>query len=481
MKIKTIIGLILFAGFFVNTLFSKELIKTNKKILLFNEYHKLLDKKIPDIKKNLISVKKSEEALKGSKFIYDTNLNASAQYFRQKPYSLGSSFIIDHKSGFAPSVGMNQILPYLGTRLNLSFQYSLSDTIGTNSITNQSSTISQYQPSVSLSITQPLLYNAFGVLDKYTYKDAKYKLEIAKLSQKENNKAIYTYYKKLYYNWIMSAEVLDILKKALNNAKRIEAKTRRQVRVRLSDNDDLQKSVASRIQYQLQYEQNLLNYKKIKKEINLIIDTSKYAPDKKLFEKTFDKYNKEKIMADVKFVQTRNSRILKKNIASIKYQSSILQNKLLPELNLIGSVTQKSNADSVSSAFSNMSDTEYYVGLSMSYALGNSKAKSDLKQADLSIQELNQTYKSTNNSFDVKLKSLVSNITSYKKQHQFYKNYIKALNSQLYTERQKYKQARLNLSYLISTQNNIAATKINILTLRLSLILASLDYNDLIK
>ena len=58
---------------------------------------------------------------------------------------------------------------------------------------------------------------------------------------------------------------------------------------------------------------------------------------------------------------------------------------------------------------------------------------------------------------------------------------LKAMNSQYQTELIKYRQARLNLTYLIQTESGIYAEKLNILQLQADMIALMFDYDDITK
>jgi len=56
---------------------------------------------------------------------------------------------------------------------------------------------------------------------------------------------------------------------------------------------------------------------------------------------------------------------------------------------------------------------------------------------------------------------------------------LQALISQRQTERKKYEQARLDLQYLINTENSIAMEKLTLLQLKVGLLGYYIDYKDL--
>ncbi len=229
-----------------------------------------------------------------------------------------------------------------------------------------------------------------------------------------------------------------------------------------------------------QLEQYKLSYLKIGKELKSVLHVNAKDFDSRLFEKTFKK-NMSSIVNIVPFEKTRNSAIIVRNINNLKYSKRINKNKSLPNLNIIGSIYQKSNEDGASKSLKNMNDTEYYVGFSFSYPIGNHKAKGDVRNTTLAVKELKKEYSITKNTFNVKQNSYLLAISSHKKQYKLLKQHLKSLKSQLRTERVKYKQARLNLQYILNTENNIASVEIDMLNLKNNFIQVYLDYRDLIQ
>lgn len=454
--------------------------KSSQKRITIEEFQKLVKEKLPEFRINRITVEKAKNDLYATKSTSDTSLTGSWQYFRNKEYSTGGTFSIDHSKGTVSSIGLSKLVAPTGTQLSVSMDYTRSSTQGLNSLNNETLQINQYQPALTLTVSQPILYNAFGMIDRYARNNARMQLEIEKIQKQENDKSTVTAYAKLYYQWILYSQVEKILNQSVKNAKAQEAQTIRKFRYKLADNDDVQKARASRIQYENQLEQYHLSLQTIKSELNLILPINQYDPDpEELLKKSDTAISYQ--YPDIAFEKTRSYKILKKTLQQIEYLASVNRNKLLPELNLIGSVSQKSSADSQSEALSGINDTEYYAGFSVSYPLGNHEARSALKDAQLSLQENRYTIQKSRNSYETQSKSLRSSALSYKKQIALYEEQIKTLQSQLYTETQKYKQARINLSYVISTRNDIYQSKIDQLITRTNAILTWLDYRDLIR
>ena len=448
--------------------------KPQKTIITLDNYLGIINQKLPEFKQNKIKLEKSKNSVYRSKAIDDFRFNGSATYSKTEQYSSG----LDYTKGYVFSTGVEKVISQTGTRVSASVDYTQMDT--TLDPTAGGITTNAYQPSASITVTQPLLYNFLGKVDRYAKTNAKANFEINKIRTDLQNKALTTYYKKLYVRWIQFESGLLILEKNIKTAKKLENQVRRKVKRGLADNDEVQKAHSATLTYKITYDNYKKELDKLKNELSIFFDIKNSKPN---FDKFSELYSTSLDLnfKDIDFGETKNSELLKLTLKNLNYSLDVNENKQLPELNLIGSVTQKSNEDSVGNSISNMKDTDYFVGFSMSYSLGNHENKGSLKDVRLSLKETKEDYIITKNSYNKDLSNLQTSKQSYLNQIKFRKQNLNSLKSQYRTEKTKYNQARLNLSYLIQTENNILAAKMSSLDLQSGLIMLMLDYNDLIK
>ncbi|MFW5771431.1 MAG: TolC family protein [Spirochaetota bacterium] len=453
----------------------------NKETLTYESYLEQVQAKLPEIKTNLLQVKKSENTLNRAKKVHDTTLTGSTQYYRQKEYTTGATiFDIDHTEGYNAYTGIERIIAPTGTRISAGINYSQTSMKGTLSSQPQSVTYDTYQPSVTASITQPLLNNAFGILDRYAENDALMKLEIQKLQREEDDRSVMNYYRKLYFDWLFFTRAAEIMAETINNALSLESTVRRKARAGLAENDDIQNAHSSVLQYKTQLEQYRMQLNSIEKELGIYIEMEKYRSDRKQMEEMFQRaveYNYSTVSYDT----TTTSQILRKNIEKMKYSLGVKQNSSLPSLNLVGSVTRKNYDETFSGATEQLDDTDYSIGFEFSYPLGNHNAEADIEEARLALEELEKQHQSSANSYLKRLNSLLESVEGYRQVIQTREENLNTLKSQLQTERKKYAQARLDLQYLIATENSIASERLTILEQQLQIIGLYIDYRDLTK
>jgi outer membrane protein len=333
-----------------------------------------------------------------------------------------------------------------------------------------------HEPSVSLKITQPLLYNFLGTVDKYAEKNAKMQYDIEKIKYRENNKSILNAYKKLYFEWILKKETMLNVEESISNSKLLRERIGRQVKAGLSDDDDYQNVVASTLDYESGFEKYSISLKKIEHEIELYI-SSLQDPDREEFKALFLESIAD-CFDDVDFKTTNSAKIIDLTMQNLNYIKEVSENQLLPELNIYSRITRKGRSEDFTSA-SGLNKTDYSVGFEFIYKIGNNSAESDLKKADIQLTALKYEYESTLNNYKKNMSGLRVSAEGTKTLLKKTEAVIKSLEAKLKTEKRKYNQARLSLSYLIDTENAIASKKIETLELKNQLIGYYIDYKDL--
>ncbi|NMB63935.1 MAG: TolC family protein, partial [Spirochaetes bacterium] len=228
----------------------------NATIISYEQYISVITQKLPQIKNNVLQVEKAYNQVEKAKSVDDTNLIAKGQYARQKMYTTGKSlYEPDYKQSYYGYTGIEQTLASTGTRVSLGLEYNASSITGNLTIPPQAYSVDEYRPSITATITQPLLKNAFGIIDRYVKNSAAMKLEIQKLQQLQDDQSVLNYYKKLYFNWVLYRQALDIWQESITNARSLVDSVQRKARAGLAENDDVQRAVSSLLNYEAQYKQ----------------------------------------------------------------------------------------------------------------------------------------------------------------------------------------------------------------------------------
>ena len=441
------------------------------KIISLEEFIAKIEKSLPEIQSNYIDVMQAENEIKRAKSAGDTLLKGGGQAWSLTEYSgaadKGSS------EGYNYYAGLSKKITQTGTNVSTSYNYSKNrySSIGS------SSEYSAYEPSFTVKISQPLLYNFFGKVDRFAENDAKMRLEISKLQLDENNKSAISGYKKLYYEWILKRRILSAIEESIENAKLFRDQTGRKFAAGLSDNDDYQKTVISVIDYENLYNEYFTGLKNIEHELSVYLGDSSLNPDHDVF--------LEKVMEseafgfpEVDFKETRAASIAEGTMRNLVYSRGVYENRLLPEFNVFTEISQKNKLQENSYQ---MKDRDYTLGFEFTYSLGNNSAESDLKDVDLQIKALQLEYESIVNSYRKSLLKTSQTVSGIKERLKQKEKLLDALRLKLQAEKKKYSQARLNLSYIIDTENNIITERINLLSMEYELIALHIDYMDLVK
>lgn len=441
------------------------------KTISYDDYIAAIEKTLPELKSNEMSVVSAENKVKSAKSGGDTALTAGGTAYSNKEYSG-----INDKGnvkGYDYYTGLSKTITATGTTVSGTYDYTK------NSYSNFSSTsdYSAYEPSVTLKVTQPLLYNFLGKVDRYAENNAKMQLEIAKQQLQENNKSVLNAYKKLYFQWIMYSGNIKNFDDAISNSNILKDQIRRKVNSGLADNDDYQGAVTSVLGYENQRRDYEISLKNIEHQMNIYLDLSRGLPDSEFFNDIYTKAAGSGL-EEVDFKKTTSAKIMDMTMKNYAYSKGVYENRLLPELNVFAGVTKKDLSESQTYG---VKDTDYNVGFEFKYSLENNSAESSLKDVEIQIKSLEYEYKSTENSYRKQLLSYMEYSKGIIKQIENREKTLQALESKLVTERRKYNQARLNLSYVIDTENSITTEKNSILALKYQLIGNYIDYMDLVR
>ncbi len=440
------------------------------KTISYEEYIAEIEKALPELKSNEINVLSAENRVKSAKSGGDISLNAGATAYSNKEYS-GINNKGDVK-GYDYYAGLSKTITSTGTTLSGTYNYTK------NSYSNFStSDYSSYEPSVTVRLSQPLLYNFLGKVDRYSENNAKMQLEIAKYQLQENNKSVLNAYKKLYFQWVMYKENIKNFDDAISNSNALKEQIRRKLNAGLADNDDYQSAITSVLGYENQRREYETALKNIENQIGVYLHINAVKLDDRAFDLFYQKINGSKPV-EIDFKNTTSAKIIDLTMKNYTYSKGVYENKLLPELNVFAGVTQKDLSDSQTYG---VDDTDYSIGFEFRYSLENNAAESSLKDVEIQIRALEYEYSVVRNSYRKQLLGYIESSNGIIEQLENKEKTLKALESKLVTEKRKYNQARLNLSYVINTENSITSERNSILALKYQLIGYYIDYMDLVK
>lgn len=438
----------------------------------YEEYIAAVERNLPELKSNEINVLSAENSVKSAKSGGDTAFTAGGNLYSNKEYA-GINSSGDAK-GYNFFGGLSKTITSTGTTVTGTYNYAKDNY---SNFSSTSSNYSAYSPSMSVTVSQPLLYNFLGKVDRFAENNAEMKLEIAKYQLMDNNRSVLNSYRKLYFQWIVYKKIIQNLDEAIANSNLLKEQIKRKVSAGLADNDDYQGAVASVLNYQNQRREYSTMLKSIENRMRLYLDINQRVPDEKFFNEYYQIAGRAKL-DEIGFSKTTSSRIMNLTMKNYVYSKGVYENRLLPELNVYAGVTKKDISESQTYGGN---DTDYNVGFKFKYYLENNSAESSLRSIEIQIKNLEYEYKAAENSYKKSLADYMERSSGIIEQLGNKENSLKALESKLVTEKRKYNQARLSLSYVISTENSITAERNNLLALKYQLIGNLIDYTDLVK
>jgi len=443
----------------------------------YNEYISILSKKLPELRKNRLQVERAVNTRYAAGTITDTNLEGSGTYSKNTQYSTNPYAASGSTRTYNANLGVSRRILQSGTTLNAGVGYVQNQY---NAEINGYRVNDTYRPSYYIGFSQSVLKNAFGVVDRFSRNDAEMKLAIEKLQQQENDKISLNAYRKLYFTWIEYAETLSLLKESIRNARVLYNQVQRKFRTGLSDNDDVQNAADTVLQYQISYQNTLAAYNAVEKQLRIFFDVAKYRPDSGEFERYFG-ISTGSEYTQVPFENTRNAEIYRLTKKNYAYSQSVAENRLLPELNIVGQYTRQSQDQRFSDAVQSMNDSDYYIGFTVTYPIGNTESRSAVRESELAVMEVNHEFDITRNEYRKSLQSIIQYAAGLKNMISLTEQRIRVLESKYRTEQAKYRQARLDLNYLITTANNVTSSKMSLLNYKNQMIQYYIDYGDLVQ
>lgn len=491
---------------------------SNKKIIPFQMYNRILKEKLPEIKKSYIEEKISKNKIYKEKKTDDWQLESGVKYLidnqRTKVAGAGNfDHIIDSGidsgvlteenrinssysgeiearsllQGAQVDTGISRTFSATGTRIKTGIQFGYLDSRfdyhSNPEMLNGKFSDQFYLPVIYVGIAQPFLKNSFGLLDRFAKKDAIIKYELEKLKQKQYRKSLESYYKKIYFDWIVTLKVIDILESTIKTTQKMVVSVQRHYRSGMTDLDDLNKMNLALYQYQDQLNKKQNTLRQITILLEPYIDTREYDPDIQSFTEYINKSLNHPFSL-YPFEKTTHTAIYRLSMKRTGIAEKANENAALPELNLFAEVNKKGQDGDIKESWNDLIDKKDNVtleaGLIVKYPLGNHEARGALKEIFLLKKQLRQDYQTNLRKYQAQINQLYHNALSLQTSLEFREKSISALKIKLKTEYHKYNTARLNLTFVLDTENHMAQEQMELLLVQRKLIDLYIDYQNLV-
>ena len=482
MKIKIKLTIFLLMFFTVNILYSQ----TNT--LTYAAYMETIRDQIPELKINAVTETNAEMNLLSAKSSGDVNLSAQlGAVGKYGSLSSGSTTSTSagptvEAAGIQAGIGVGSLIPYSGTTwsVNLTHNSFIGGKLypdGTHAID-----FNNYQPSLTIQVTQPLLRNFFGKLDRYPIKDAEYALAIAKLQRKLDDASVIVSYQKIYYQWIMYEKLLAYYRSMYITARRFENQMRDRYNNGLIDNDSYQNARTQTMVYSDYYAQNQVYLDSLLATVSFFMPVTNIKPDHTTWDAYLD-LGSNMQMEKVPFADSINGQIAYQSKIRAEYTLEAMKNGTLPNLDLVGSVNLNGlspNSDGYFQSFGSMTNVDFFAGVQFSYPIGNRANKAQYQMAENSLYGIIAQYDQLEKDYNTQLQTYISRFNAYKNLIASKQMQIRAINSRIATQLQKLDQGRLEIDDLLTSRLDLVATQTELLNLQYEFITTIFDYRALL-
>jgi outer membrane protein TolC len=442
-------------------------IKSTEKVS-YKQFLENIELQLPELRKNRIQVEKAKNTLYGAGSAEDINLSAESGYAKTDVFTQGNAL---EKKDYTAKIGLTKKIAETGTEISTGAGYDRIEYEAEGSA-------AYHYPSLYLKFSQSLLKNAFGIVDRYAVNNAKMQYDIEKLREIETNKTDTNYYKKLYFTWIEYREELELINSYITGAKKIEDTVKSRFKSGMVNSADLYSASAIVLKYQIVYEELKTDMNALNAELNIFFKEKNIEPDHDEFSAFYTASIKSKYPG-IPFDRTRNAEIFRLTKNNLKYAADVSENKLLPQLDLVGEYTKKSADLSFSKSAENLNSTDYYLGFSFTHPLQNTESRSILEESKLAIAEINSEYSISDNSYKKSLDAIISRQKDTERILNLREKRIEILTGKYRFELQKYQQGQLDLQTVIDTAIDVTNERISVIQLKKQIIGNYIDYMDL--
>lgn len=458
----------------------------NTNTVSYSSYMEAIRDLIPEMKINAVSETNAEMNLLNAKGSGDVNLTAQLGAIgtygaNSTVSSMGGQSA--EATGIRAGIGVGSLIPYSGTKwsVNLTHNSYLDGRIYYGN--GGSDKFQNYYPSLTIEVTQPLLRNFFGALDRYPIKNAEYSLTIAKLQRRLDDTSVLASYQKIYYQWIMYEKLLSYYRSMYITARNFENQMRARYQNGLIDNDSYQNARSQTMVYSDYYAQNRVFLDSLLTSIAFFIpDITNYSPDHAAWD-AYLNLGSNMEMENVAFGDSVNGQIAYQSRLQAEYVLEAMKSGNLPNLSIVGSVNLNGitpNTTGYFKSFGSMTNVDFFAGVQFSYPIGDRANKAQYKLAENSLYGIIAQYERLEKDYNTQLQTYISRFSAYKNLMESKRAQIRAINSRIATQMQKLEQGRVEVDDLLTSRLELVNSQTQLLNLQYEFITTIFDYRTLL-
>ncbi|MEK7790188.1 MAG: TolC family protein [Deltaproteobacteria bacterium] len=426
--------------------------------LSYKEALRIAFEKNSDIKIARLEEELGDAFINQAQALFDTQFFTGADWMddRDKPSSTVPG--TRNKTGVIQA-GLGKKLLF-GATANLQFKNIYKET---NSAFSE---LKKYwDPRLELTITQPLLKNAFGTNDRRELKRARFQAEISKQGSKEKIEGAMQAISNLYWELSAAASHREIKKQALADAERLLSANQKKLKLGLVEKTDLLASEAnvSARENDLLIAQNQWDFAHTHLKIALRDDSGDVIVAKDpLKHKEVTPAFEESIRKA--FHQRKDYKIAKEELQFKMASHGIRKNALLPELNVTGMVAYNGLDPEYEKAIEDVGTFDfptYFIGATLTFALENHEARGAYQKSR--IEKLQALYRveKLENEIRLDIAKKIELLKTHGLQVKTSDRISRLLKQKKIAEEEKFNQGRSSINFVVQSQEDYLVSQSN--------------------
>lgn len=469
--------------------------ETQKTVITFDEYIMMVRNNLEELRLNSVGLELVKNEYNKTLSVHDVDFDVTMSGVGTKTYPDGQMVELDYSAGFRAESSLSTRL-MSGTGIKIGGEYTQLYTWGnvTGSEptfdafgmlsgfneTKDSLNTTGYDPVVKITVTQSLLQNCFGFLDRAGKKNAKLAVSVEQLQKDLQDAQVINDYKKLYVLWIGRGEIITFIESNIDYSQKLETDALARLKAGLADEDELYQIKYLRNRLQEQYHQAATEHRVLTKRLAQVLGAAHYIPDAAYLTRHYADVSGGEF-APVDYEATKTYRIMQLTQEQLAFLKKVKFYQTLPQLNLFADVGIKfhrfnQRIDDTEKTRDYYGDVDVNAGLEFSYVLGSHKERGEYREAVLQLQELQAQTMILKRKYHEDREALMANSAMIKEMIIIKEENISFLNT-IHTMRlKKLRQGLIEFDSLVDTKNSLISEQIDLMTLQWQLMHVYYDY-----
>jgi outer membrane protein TolC len=403
--------------------------------------------------------------------IDDVGLSALFSASREEmPDTSGSSSTMDKNLSYG--VGLTKLISQTGTQLEAKYQDAWQRSQYPPAVAAFGPMNPVYTPSVTLSLTQPLLKNIMGRQDQLNLRVRRIQLKTSVVQFQENVEAFISDMSDIFFRWsnayYNSRFLRDIYYRTLEQAKLV----RKQVKAKVAEESDLYRILEQQENYRGQMEGAFAQFEGLTKEIALMMQPEN--PPSNIIPDTGTSFLKKATSRKdgIDYLQS-SSRIRKILDYSLATQGEVYRakkNARLPGLNLVVEYGRLGAASEFGNAHGSSFDKNSISGgLNFQLPITNRAARGEFREQSARMKRVEFENERTMLNATSRLEALYDQHRRISRQVDAYEKQVHYGDLKLKAEMNQYQDGRLTLFELLQDVSTYTSQKISLNAAHVSL------------